>query len=691
MMCKTSVLQVFALAVLQLVSSERGQLRLADSLPDGEDLDQRLRSLFSAPSDRICGGPDIRQMLTSNPSLSGILNAPWEKVMAVAEAYIQEQAARIPLLTQEIERLQAALVQAEREEAKKPMTKQQIQETITAALEAEGSFGSVQNAIDSKCGAASFKVKRSLKPPVRRGAFAASEAAFEVEAARLLQGETLADSREVYQECTTMLPGSLVGGEASYCSELCQSFADVAASKSAGAYAGGASEKIQLDMEAKRQELQAAMHQHSECKDAREVLAGFQEQLKPLKEQIKVEFSKVLDAQDALGDAEDSLEDLHEEISTRSEETVAASQVMESDGQASREAREAFEKLVATELVMKLTVKKTRGQLSTAHAKLNDALAAGKAVQEVKAMVSQTMLSMALHFREAVLVPMRNIGLDTDTVVGSYFSNDPREKESASAFKRSVQGLDNYCETVAMPAFKAAVLSKQDLTAGLSKLCQFGGVDAAVSSVDARVSQSIASVTKELEASQVLLDPYHAMKSMTREIAMRLVSEQGEPSGLHEIVSVFQETSYYRTYLSHWRANSKKGAFLKLIAKLDKVAKMLQDQKEQVTEDLKDILLKAADVKESRVAAAEKLKQAIAAKEIADVRHAEAVTLQKNQEDEARKATEQLDALRKLLEDAIRSYEVAQSQLETAFRQGTSMLQQLEELEGVGDVQPHKL
>eukprot|EP00974_Lingulodinium_polyedra_P064909 6274428-Lingulodinium_polyedra.AAC.1 len=89
-----------------------------------------------------------------------------------------------------------------------------------------------------------------------------------------------------------MIPGGIAGEEVSYCAGLCQKFADIAVTKPAGAYAGGESAQLRAQLETTRVKWQTAMHQQSERKDAKEVLADFRLQLAGCQDQIKVEFEK---------------------------------------------------------------------------------------------------------------------------------------------------------------------------------------------------------------------------------------------------------------------------------------------------------------------------------------------------------------------------------------------------------------
>jgi len=662
-------------------SSEVDHLGLGESrgLLEGEAANpaERTAKIFADPKNQICGGEQIRTLLTAHPSVDGVRNTPWSKIMAIASAYLQAQATEIPKLEAEVTRLIAAIASMEKKEAITPLTEEQLRGLITSAVTAPDTYGSVGNAVESKCGAADRKVCRKLQPPVKASAYKKSTAAFEAAAKALFDGSVKTDGASFRKVCDAMLPGDTSGTVESYCDELCQSFADLAqvtSDSTAGAKAGSSSDKLREQLQGKQKDLQYAMSEKSECETAKESLEGFMAQLEDLQKDIKVEFAKVQDAREALGEFEDQVFDLEDDLERQQGETAKAVRLAGEAGVKTQLAKAALEEVRKNEMSLKTQLKEAKNSLESAKAELEKAHQADIAVQQLRGLVSQTLLNMVAYVNEAVLEPVRRIGLGEDVEVNDRFAQGLEGLPTAGDFKGSVTNLLGYCQETALPAFKL-------LQAGvkLAPICEVGPVEKVVPGVFSAVEVRAADVKKHLKSVQSWLDPYKGQKKMSKAEAERLVKE-GEPTGLREAMGVFSQTNYYSKYLKRWKKIAKP-SFLDLYAQLGKTLAGLRDTVRDLTTStgvLTDTLKK---VGEQRQAAADKLSKATTAAHLAGQKGQAAQAALQTLREQTSQAKDRLQGLNDALDGAIKRYEAAKDQLETTHHKGTSMLEEWEDAE----------
>mmetsp|Transcript_11887 Transcript_11887/g.36683 ORF Transcript_11887/g.36683 Transcript_11887/m.36683 type:complete len:686 (-) Transcript_11887:113-2170(-) len=638
----------------------------------GPDIADKLRGIFADETKLICGGTQIHSLLTAHPSVDGIRNTPWSKIMAIASAYLQAQATEIPKLEAEVTRLIAAIASMEKKEAITPLTEEQLRGLITSAVTAPDTYGSVGNAVESKCGAADRKVCRKLQPPVKASAYKKSTAAFEAAAKALFDGSVKTDGASFRKVCDAMLPGDTSGTVESYCDELCQSFADLAqvtSDSTAGAKAGSSSDKLREQLQGKQKDLQYAMSEKSECETAKESLEGFMAQLEDLQKDIKVEFAKVQDAREALGEFEDQVFDLEDDLERQQGETAKAVRLAGEAGVKTQLAKAALEEVRKNEMSLKTQLKEAKNSLESAKAELEKAHQADIAVQQLRGLVSQTLLNMVAYVNEAVLEPVRRIGLGEDVEVNDRFAQGLEGLPTAGDFKGSVTNLLGYCQETALPAFKL-------LQAGvkLAPICEVGPVEKVVPGVFSAVEVRAADVKKHLKSVQSWLDPYKGQKKMNKDEAKRLVL-QGEPAGLREVVRIFGQTGYYSQYLKRWKKTAKPSfldLYAKLGVKLAALATEIDDLKTKIAACERVLNRRNDRLKEL----AAELEKAVKAQMLEGQKQIQAENALKLVKEEYRKAESNVNELKKALNLAVQRYEASKDLLEKTHHKGTSMLEQ---------------
>mmetsp|Transcript_26030 Transcript_26030/g.78562 ORF Transcript_26030/g.78562 Transcript_26030/m.78562 type:complete len:668 (+) Transcript_26030:81-2084(+) len=628
-----------------------------------------LRAIFARPRNQICGGGEIRALLTANPSVDGVRNMPWPKVIAIADDYLKTQTTSIPDLTKRIEDLKAQIAEKKHQESKRVITEDEVKGLITASLEAEGSFGSLENARQSKCGGADRAICRKLK--VRASAYRKCSAAFEVKARDFFTGKVKVKGSEFRKVCDEVLPGDSMGVIASYCDELCQTFADIAqtlSDQTAGEHAGSSSVQLETKLLDMQQQLKYAIAEREECQNARDALMGFRIQLDGLQKDIKRQFERVQDAREDLAEYEETVYDIEEELTAMEEAVAGAIQTVSGTGTKVTVARKALNELKDKEKEARTRLTSTQDSFKVTNNLLGNAHAVNEITGQLKGLVSQTMLNMALYFDEAVREPLRNLGLDESMDVDDKFQESPASLPSATDFDESVGQLDSFCKKEALPAF-----AKVSGSVKLAPICNIGATSEVIGGVNEAVSARMESVKDTIKHVKSWLDPYKGTKALTEEEAEQLV-KQGEPLGLRQVMGDFGQTTYYKNYLKYWKVTAKP-TFLDIYAKLggeiEKLQKELDDLSQSITAlntALNEILAKLRQ-------ATTNLEGAIKADEIAVDKKDKAQAALQEQREVLSRASDRLAALKKAAEDALNSYIAAKKLLEEVHHKGTSMVQ----------------
>jgi len=636
-----------------------------------DDPAEKTAEIFAEPSNNICGGGQIRKLLTEHPSVDGVRNTPWSKIMAIATAYLQTQAVEIPKLEKEVQRLIDAIAEMEKKEAIAPLTKKQIEYLITSSVNAPNTFGCLENAVTSKCGAADRKICRKLDPPVRSGAYKKSMTAFEAVAKKLFDGNVKTESAFFRKVCDAMLPGDVGGTLESYCDELCQGFADLArvASDSTTSAKAGSSDKLRDELKDKQRKLKYAMSERTECENAKAALEGFRAQLEDLQDEIRQKFAQVQDAREALGDAEDEFLDLEESLGKQETATAEAIKIALDAGVKALAAQAKWEEVKKDKDSVSDVLHDVKASLAAANAEQEKAQQADTAVVQLIGLVSQTMLNMASFFNEAVLEPIQKIGLGVDVPVSLYFPEDLQSLTEAEDFKGAVSSLRSYCVESAQPAF-----DRVREFVDLAPLCQIDPVEQVAPGILTAVRDRIAEVKKHLTSVQGWADPYKGQKKMNKDEAKRLVL-QGEPAGLREVVRIFGQTGYYSQYLKRWKKTAKPSfldLYAKLGVKLAALATEIDDLKTKIAACERVLNRRNDRLKEL----AAELEKAVKAQMLEGQKQIQAENALKLVKEEYRKAESNVNELKKALNLAVQRYEASKDLLEKTHHKGTSMLEQ---------------
>jgi len=486
-------------------------------------------------------------------------------------------------------------------------------------------------------------------------------------------GDSQGDSMLILRMC-----GSLLGwdpdekqDEDSYCDELCSNFARDAlelSAKYAGSYAGQATKDLEAQLEKVKADLRYNRDEEDECKRAYQSLAAFAAQLEQLNKDIDVKHKLRMEAQDNLDEAEEGLDDMSEaldaksDILARAQEDLGLSNARVADLTSLVAAEKAQEKAKND------AVNVAQAQLTAAGKELANAEAASVSLDEIKGLVTQTMLKMVAHYEVAVVKPVQKLGLKLATDISEYFEGVMDEATSEKeAVYSTLNLMDKYCESTAVPHFKTVQSSLN-----LMPLCPKGNAQEVGSQIDMMVKKRANEVREALESVRSALDVYRGQEGMSKEESDRLTS-LGELEGLREVATVYAESSYFSKYLQHWKLDADPPRFLDLVAALKKALERLTQQEAKLKQALKDAENAAAEQLEKRKKTILVLKEAVAKNEIAKGKEAAAQAELDSQEKDIAAAESDIERLRAALAAAQKAYMDMKDTLMGTYKRGTNL------------------
>jgi len=615
-----------------------------------------IKSLAS-DTDVICGGSEIWRIITANPTVSGVQSINWEKIDATAQDYIRTQEALIKRLGNELDALARQIEEKKGEERVQDISPEQIRELITSAT---ASFDGLESAQRTKCGVP------SIRPRAPRGAFRKSTDEFRASAEGYFTGEVRLGSAPFLDVCGELLPCQ--EGESCYCTSLCQNFRDVAQEVSdatAGASAGTSADELMRQEKEKLSAQTDAKQELSQCSHARETLLGFRAQFEELKSGVKTRFDALRAAEEALDDAQWELGELEDMLEKEEEAAAEALKALEAAGAEASQAKASFEALQQQEQELGQSVEASKASLQAGRQELEAAKNADRVVGELKNAVSVTLMKMSLLFDEAVLQPVRNIGITEDLDLAEYFTEDAAETGAAGAKRTAVDALHTFCAVEAKEAF-LAVKDKVDL----SPLCDMGEAGAIDSDLNSAVMAKMAQVKEQIEELKSWLNPYKDQKDIT-EARLNEFLEAGEPKGLREIVGVYGQTEFYG-YLKHWKAG---GKFLQLIAQLRETVDSLDAALGKLKKDLEQLKEELQQTVDARKAAQEELERAAKEEELAADQKAQLEAKVKELQEQGAQMEKGIEEFEAEVAKAKEQYQVARDKLLAAHKESTSFAQ----------------
>merc|ERR1719361_1513886 len=491
-----------------------------------------------------------------------------------------------------------------KELAEKPemMDDNKMKKLIIDSVSNDGAYKSLQDAVNTKSGGDLEKARIANFGPMP---FDESIAAFKEEAKSLFTGGLRVDGGNFAALCKELLPGDEEDGDEneSYCDELCEDFSSSVqdiSDESAGAVAGSSAMELGAQLEDLESQLQTESSEFEECTSSRASLQGFKQQLLGLAQDIKDRHKDYRLARQQLAQAASSLKDLTADLGAKDVELAEAIQKVTAMKEQVSQGQQSVQEFQKKQEELDRNIQDLLAQLETTRVEIQQTYAADQVVLELKIAVSHLMRQMLSYSEEVGREPLRKIGLSEGTIVENYFK-ETKELPGASAVTAALESMNEYCETKAMPVFGLVKEQGVDLT----PFCKLGDVPDNFNGITAAMDSTVTTLVEKLEDIQTWVNPYKGLGASTKDNVPKWVA-QGEPSGLREIMSVFQRSSFYSQYLTHWRVTDGKG-FLNLYKQLLAAHQAALDAEAELLSDLEKLQAKLAEVKVAAEEAATEL------------------------------------------------------------------------------------
>lgn len=554
---------------------------------------------------------------------------------------------------------------------------EQIQTLIRNSISTENSFGSVENAVGSKCG------KPGNKPRVPFEASThAKDNIVPVAQPLLSTGEFKSETKKFVSVCKDFLGAKDQDELDNYCVEVCSELAKVVQGLSDQSSNSKKDTTIlEKELAEKNKLLLDAQNKRRQCEKSKDNVEGFKSYLESLDAEIVLRHEAVRKAERELDSAQWALNDLEETLKTQKSKLDDAMKQLKDDTATVKTAKEALAALQKEEEDMVDLIGAAKRNLAELREELANMKSAANAVLEIKKYVSATALKMGYFVDLVVRKPVRDIGLVESTNVWDYFEEDVSAESCSATYKEKLSDFHQYCTGPAMEQFKK-IKNFVDLT----PICTLGDEEKIASEGDQAVQTRIGMLTKDMKETQSWLDPFKGT-AMTEEKEAEMVG-QGEPEGLRQITGVYWRTQFYTGYLKEWKVG--RGKFLGLLDALTKSVESLEAdvlKEENSLSKLKEALDKTST---SREAAQKHLDAALADEQATLSGKEEVEQAIAALDEEILKAKNLLTDLEDILARAIEMYKQAKAELIRGHAEGKDGVMALSQLQGpaVGTLPP---
>jgi len=617
-----------------------------------------LKTALSSRSNAICGGEELWKMMTQSTAIGSIQNIKWAEIEAKADEYISEQAWAKKRLTSELQHLQQRIEEKRKQESQTDMLPDQVSVLVTSGL---SDFGGLNEAQRTMCG------HPSVRPHAPRSAYRQARETFKNAAITVFNGMVRLDGDTFSKACAAMLPCTQ---SRCYCEELCQDFRDMAQDLSdttARTRAGSSADELDMEYSRKAKQLQFHSDEEAKCKQDKQQIMNFGAQIDALKDDIKIKFSKVQDAEEALEQVMWDVTDVEDLLKDQEAQLGQMLQVLKQSGAEFKAAEEKVKNIKDKVVTFLRAVAAGEATLKEATQQLSQGKNANRLVTLLKATVSTIMLRMAFHFQVAVQAPVEAIGWNQYLSLDEYFHKDPSQTRSGRAMKEAVAAMEAHCVGTAMKAFSAVVK-----TVDLRPLCDFGRVDSIFSDINKAINERTANIREEIEIVVSWLNPYKGQQITKEQVKQYVLA--GEPEGLREIINTYGKTKFFG-YLTKWSLGSE---FLELINKLGKAITDMDMAVQKTNQKLEGLLAGLKSAIKEKEDAAKQLEAAANTLKADKQRTLMAQDAVKKLEEQNVEMNNRLQHLQSQANEANKEWQSAKDKLVESHQQATSFLQALE-------------
>jgi len=660
---------------------------LATSLKKGTAAD-KMQVIFKDKENAICGGPEIRNELTKGTTVGGMRTTNWDKVIKIADAYLDNVEIEIPILTKAVKELEKRVELASESEGFTDKKAADIVPLILKTISKPTTFIGKQQAIDSFCGLKPGAVATdAVKEENRARKRAARKTKTEPELIPTLDincfdngvndwgdelkdflsgGKARASSDEVWKACCSVLDCTETEPGKSYCDEWCTRISQNAQLNEVE-YLGGKTKELQEELDKKSSALAYLVSEQKECESAKLALTNFQQQMDDLNGDIEEAFKRHRAANADCEAAENGLDKMAEEQG----DLTAKLEELESKLAEKNKIEEGLKSQMADikkqEPIMRSAVAAAIAAYEAAANQLDDAMGALTSFNKLKGLVSVTVVHMWTYFSAGVLEHMDTLGIEKGYDLTEYFTEDYANHENYIPLLKGMKWLSEHCEKSALPAFKR--VEDAELQKDLNSMCDYDPYTEATAEFGEEVMGIKKKMLASLEKAQKWHEPTDGHPDYTPEFLKEVV-ESGEIAMLRDIENSFGPSDYYAKYLNNWK---KGGLFLGLLKELETVEANLAKLKAELDKKVATGKAMLADLMTKKKNTMLALTKAI--KETQDTD--KAVKLAKEEEAALQAdidaAEDNLDKLYALLDAAEAAYVAAKAAFAEAHKKGTNL------------------
>jgi len=694
---KTWVLLTQSLSI-SMVGAER--MKIAGAL-SGDTPAERLQQIFMDKDNLICGGKEVRNILTGDPSVGGQRVGNWELALEIAKKYLEEAAEKIKEFTDNIDKYKSQLGAAQEASEVNQVSEDSVKDRILFTIAKPNTLISLQVAQDTGCGKdkakymttdllrKNMKLTRQAKkdgvdastlegwtPPLEKQAYWKAIDEWDIDIDALLGDKVKLEPKTVTSVCNSIFGIKKDTSNAdltkTYCDEMCTSFGSNKKIIDRVGYVGKDTDAINKKIKEEGIKLKMWMDEKAECERAQAALIDFQAVYKKLDADIQTGVENEMKARDAYNEALEAMIALEGEQEDAVDAVKAAEGVLDQAGAKHASLKKQYEELKKDDSETKLALATLMQTFDEANELIDNAMNALTSFQKLKLLVGGTVKSMWNYFDQGVLQPLDKLGLQKGMPLDDYFEEEFGEVSEYEDLLDSMKELHGHCADTATKAF--ARVKKEELKSTLMEMCQFDAPDVASPQFGETVVAIGQKMKGHMETAQSWHNPFFGREKELTKKKLSELSEAQEIPMLREIENAFGTAPYYAEYLNKWKADDPQG-FMALLAQLEKTLADLQAMAAKLKEQVEANTAKIRDLKAKQKEVYPLLMTAIKEQQVAE----EELNAARDQEEalsaELDRAQVDLDALKAALDAAQEAWDLAVATFDEQYKFATAMIE----------------
>jgi len=682
---------------ISMVGAER--MKIAGALSQGDTPAERLQQIFMDKDNLICGGQEVRKILTGDPSVGGQRVNNWDMALEIAKKYLEECAVKIPEISGNIEKLKEDLKHADAASGVSDVDAETVKNAIVATVSKPNTMLNLDVAKLTLCGKDRLKYMTGTKsranrkilkangddeakaaqdpgwtPELLRGSYWKTLDQWELDIDALLGDKVKLEPKVVTAECNKLFFGvPFLPKEdltKTYCDELCTNMGSNKKIINRVGYVGKDADTINKKIQEEGIKLKMWMDEKAECESAQAALTDFREVYNKLDNDITVAVKNEMDARDLYEEALESMIELEGHKEDNAERVEEAESGLQEAGILAADLKKEYDELKKDDADTRASLVALMKTFEEANVLIDNAMSAMSSFQKLKLLVGGTVKSMWSYFDQGVLQPLDKLGLQKGMPLDPYFETDYETVLEYEDLMGNMKELNDHCKNTAENAFKR--VEKADLRSKLLDMCVFDEPETSTPPFGETVLQIGKTMKKHLETAQAWHDPFTGHDDYTAE-KMKALAAAGEIPMLREIENAFGPAPYYADYLAKWKADDPNG-FMGLLKSLEKILADLKALAEKLKKQVEDATAKINDLTGKKNVLKPKLLEALEGAKLAEQELEAARAQEASLAEQMEQAQIDLAALKAALDAAEAAWQLAVDTFDEQYKFATNMI-----------------